>query len=144
MKEKVVVNAEINSDSFLRMEIREASPPFFHPVLSLNAMTLNSCQMQSEYSPCEFCAQGTEKRLSQGKRLTQYAFHHTTIPQACRKPAGSQPSVFPKKSNTIALSEHHLHGPWTRSLLYLDSAWQQSYTNSAGPVLTGPFPTLLF
>ena len=136
-----MVNAQINSDSFLRMKIREASPPFFHPILSLNAMTLSSCQMQSEYSPCEFCAQGTEKRLSQAKGLTLCAVPHTTIPQTCRKPIGSQPLTFPKKSNTITLSEHHLHWPWTRSL---DSALQQSYTNSAWPVLTGPFPTLLF
>jgi len=43
MKEQVVVNAQINSDSFLRTKISAASSPFFHPILSLNATILNSC-----------------------------------------------------------------------------------------------------
>lgn len=69
-KEKVVVNARINSDSFLRTEIREAGPPFpsspepqcYDPQFlpgTLRVLTANSAH------------RAPTKRLSQGKGLTQ-------------------------------------------------------------------------
>lgn len=70
-------------------------------------MTLSSCQMQTEYSPGAFCGQGTEKRLGQAQGLRWHAFPHTTTPQTCRKPVGSQPSTPSLLVNTISTAFGH-------------------------------------